>query len=106
MIELAESMRKRAAELDLTHGQVARRAGLSERRFGNYVTGHRTPDLTTLIRIAEVLETTPDTLLGVGSPKKQTERDRLIEQIASAAKTLSKSELELLAKQAKALAKS
>ncbi len=57
------------------------------------------------MRIAEVLETTPDELLGVGRSKKATERDRLVEQLTSAARTLSKPELELIVTQVTALTK-
>jgi len=34
----------RARELGLSNAEVARRAGLSERRFGNYATDIREPD--------------------------------------------------------------
>jgi transcriptional regulator with XRE-family HTH domain len=50
--------------------EVARRAGLSERRYGNYVSGRREPDLATLVRIASVLAMTPNDLLGSQALKK------------------------------------
>lgn len=78
---------------------MARRAGLLERRYGNYVAGVREPDLATFVRITEVLETTPDALLGVGKPRKMTDKDRLIDQLTSAAKTLTKAELDMLVRQ-------
>lgn len=59
----ASNLRKRAEELGISHAEVARRAGLSETRYGNYVSGRREPDLATLVRIATVLGTTPDGLL-------------------------------------------
>ncbi|MCO5158490.1 MAG: helix-turn-helix transcriptional regulator [Aquamicrobium sp.] len=59
----ASNLRKRAEELGISHAEVARRAGLSETRYGNYVSGRREPDLATLVRIASVLATTPDILL-------------------------------------------
>lgn len=59
----AANLRKRAEELGISNAEVARRAGLSERRYGNYVSGRREPDLATLIRIASVLATTPNELL-------------------------------------------
>lgn len=59
----ATNLRKRAEELGLSNAEVARRAGLSERRYGNYVSGRREPDLATLVRIASVLGTTPNELL-------------------------------------------
>lgn len=59
----AANLRRRAEELGISNAEVARRAGLSERRYGNYVSGRREPDLTTLVKIASVLATTPDDLL-------------------------------------------
>jgi hypothetical protein len=44
----------------------SRRAGFSERRFGNYATGVREPDLTRLLKIVSVLGTTANELVGVG----------------------------------------
>lgn len=62
----ATNLRTRAEELGLSNAEVARRAGLSERRYGNYVSGRREPDLATLVRIAQVLDSTPDQLLSFG----------------------------------------
>lgn len=61
---LAKNLRARAANLGMTLADVARRSGVSERRFGNYVAGTRNPDLDTLLRIARALQTTPNDLLG------------------------------------------
>ena len=58
-------IRERAKTLDLPLAEVARRAGLSERRFGHYASGRSEPNLPTLVRIAEALDTTPDQLLGL-----------------------------------------
>ena len=67
----AANLRKRAEELGISNAEVARRAGLSERRYGNYVSGRREPDLATLVRIAFVLATTPNDLLGSQVLKKE-----------------------------------
>lgn len=63
METFAANLRKRAAELGISNAEAARRIGLSERRYGNYVSGRREPDLATLVRIASVLDTSPNTLL-------------------------------------------
>lgn len=63
MEPFAANLKKRAEELGISNAEVARRAGLSERRYGNYVSGRREPDLATLVRIASVLATTPSELL-------------------------------------------
>lgn len=60
----ADNLKNRAVELGISSAEAARRAGLSERRYGNYVSGRREPDLATLLKIAEVLESSPNILLG------------------------------------------
>ncbi|WP_273786269.1 helix-turn-helix domain-containing protein [Brucella intermedia] len=67
----AANLKKRAHELGISNAEVARRTGLSERRYGNYVSGRREPDLATLVRIASVLETTPNDLLQDTGSKKE-----------------------------------
>jgi transcriptional regulator with XRE-family HTH domain len=63
MEPLAKRLRERARELGLSDAEVGRRAGLSERRYGNYTRGVREPDLATLVRICAVLDLTPNELL-------------------------------------------
>lgn len=79
----ATNLRRRAEELGLSNAEVARRAGLSERRYGNYVSGRREPDLATLVRIAFVLATSPNDLLI--SESASAGSDVLIRQRAIAA---------------------
>ncbi|MCB7129546.1 MAG: helix-turn-helix transcriptional regulator, partial [Candidatus Brocadiales bacterium] len=64
MQNFGKKLRERARQLNLADAEVARRAGLSERRYGHYVTGRNEPNLETLVRICTVLETTPNDLLG------------------------------------------
>ncbi len=59
----ARRIRERARELGLSDAEVARRAGLSERRYSYYATGEREPSLPTLVRICGVLATTPNEVL-------------------------------------------
>lgn len=94
----------RAKELGLSQAEVARRAGLSERRFGNYVTDIREPDLHTLTILAKVLVTSVDKLLGLSEPKDPSERDQSIAQIAAAVGQLSDSDLEVISVQLRAVA--
>ncbi|MFK0692469.1 helix-turn-helix domain-containing protein [Mesorhizobium sp. IMUNJ 23033] len=79
----ATNLRRRAEELGLSNAEVARRAGLSERRYGNYVSGRREPDLSTLVRIASVLATTPNALLMARGAELSP--DELVRQRATAA---------------------
>ena len=79
----ASNLGKRAEQLGISHAEVARRAGLSETRYGNYVSGRREPDLATLVRIASVLATTPTDLLT--TLLKESPPDELIRQRTVAA---------------------
>ena len=76
MEEFARNLRARSQELGLSAAEVARRAGLNERRYGHYATGAREPNLETLLKISEVLGTTPNALLGidVGDSDKKREK--------------------------------
>jgi transcriptional regulator with XRE-family HTH domain len=58
--------------------------GLSERRYAHYVTGTREPDLATLVRIATILETTPNDLLGVGPEPNRSKRTLLRDRLPAA----------------------
>jgi transcriptional regulator with XRE-family HTH domain len=98
MESFAQRIRERARELGLSDAEVARRAGLSERRYGYYATGEREPNLATLVRICEVLVATPnDLLLPGGKPPPQSERDQAVARISTATDNLNLAELELAA---------
>lgn len=62
---LGDRMRSRARELGIADAEVARRAGLTQTRYANYVADRHEPDLQTLVRICVALEVTSDELLGV-----------------------------------------
>lgn len=103
---LGEQLRQRAQELELSDAEVARRAGLTPRRYGHYVTGHREPDLQTLARICKVLNTTPNQLLGFGegkTAKRRGERDKLVERLLAAASVLDERRLKLAIRQVEAI---
>jgi transcriptional regulator with XRE-family HTH domain len=99
-----ERLRERAAELGISNAEVARRSGLTERRYSNYVAGIREPDLVTLVRIAGALQTTPNVLLGVGEKSKSTVRSLLVDRINSALENVNDDHLEVIALQIEALA--
>lgn len=99
-----ERLRQRAADLGISNAQAARRVGILERRYANYVTGEREPDLDLLTKIAKVLETTPNQLLGFGETQDKGKRAKLIARLNSAARMLPDGELELVAVQLDALA--
>ncbi|MDR3437505.1 helix-turn-helix transcriptional regulator [Telmatospirillum sp.] len=62
---LGERLRQRARELGLTDTEVARRLGLSQARYANYVNDKREPDFRTFIDICRILSTSPDRLFGL-----------------------------------------
>lgn len=98
MESFAANLKKRAHELGLSNAEVARRAGLTERRYGNYITGRREPDLAMLVRIANVLESTPNALLDFDKEAAPDTLDDLLKaKIASAANALKDVDLEVMA---------
>ena len=64
MEEYGERLRARARVLGITDTEVARRLGLAQSRYANYVNGNREPDLATFARICRVLATIPDEIMG------------------------------------------
>jgi transcriptional regulator with XRE-family HTH domain len=99
----ATNLRKRAEELGISNAEVARRAGLSERRYGNYVSGRREPDLATLVRIATVLATTPNQLL-IGEISVESPDELVRQRTVAALTALRTDDLERVAIMVEALA--
>ena len=96
MTSFARKVRERCKELDLAHAEVARRSGLTERRFGHYVAGTREPDLATLLKICATLETSPNALLGVEETTKKDRDNSDREAIVAGLALLTPSNLRLL----------
>jgi transcriptional regulator with XRE-family HTH domain len=105
METLSRNLRRRAKELGLSDAEVARRAGLSERRYGHYVAGTREPDFATFLRICEVLAVTPnELLLSERSPDQSSPRELAVMQVVSAMSTMDETRLALAAKVVRTLA--
>lgn len=105
MVLFASNLRRRAEELGISNAEVARRVGLSERRYAHYVSGKREPDLVTLVRIAEVLGTTPNWLLGIeGGDVISTATSILQDRLQVAANAMNDQVLEIIVTQAEAVA--
>ena len=64
MRDIGERLQARARELGMSDTEVARRLGLAQGRYSNYVNGTREPDLATFARICRELSLTPNELLG------------------------------------------
>jgi len=99
METLSRNLRRRAKELDLSDAEVARRAGLSERRYGHYVAGTREPDFATFMRICEVLAVTPnDLLFPTRTAERLTPREIANMQVISAMSMMDEGRLSLAVK--------
>lgn len=100
----AKRLRERANQMGISNSEAARRAGLEERRYGHYIAGRREPDLMTLTKIAEVLQTTPNWLLGVSEPfSGDAKKAALVERFRNAASVMDTGQLELCVIQAEAI---
>lgn len=105
MENFSSNLKKRAEQLGISNAEVARRVGLSERRYGNYISGTREPDLATLVKISSVLAASLDELLvsdseGTAKSNKRNLQDR----ISSAVEALGEDDLMRLAVMVDALA--
>ncbi|UJW77649.1 helix-turn-helix domain-containing protein [Rhizobium sp. SL42] len=104
MEPFATNLRQRAAQLGISNAEAARRAGLSERRYGNYVSGQREPDLATLVKIAGVLATSVNNLLSAPTETLvSTQKDLLHERVIAGMRVLDRDDLERVAIMVEAL---
>jgi transcriptional regulator with XRE-family HTH domain len=105
MEPFATNLRRRAERLGISNAEVARRAGLSDRRYGNYISGRREPDLSTLVRIANVLGTSVDELIGMNLDEQvRTSEELFQERIVAAVQALRSDDLQRVAIMIEALA--
>lgn len=103
---IGERLRARARALGLTDSEVARRLGLSQGRYSNYVNEVVEPDLSTLVRIARTLGVTSDELLGMAPAAAEDEGQVLRTRIELAAEAMDHAALEIAATMFEATAKS
>jgi transcriptional regulator with XRE-family HTH domain len=90
MSPFCKQLRARGQQLELSDAAIARRLGISQSRYTNYVNGHREPDFAMLARICLVLNTTPNELLGFEDPGIENQAEnRYLQRIAAAAQALS-----------------
>lgn len=104
METFAKNLKRRAEELDLSNAEVARRVGLSERRYAHYVSGRNEPDLALLLKIASVLQSTPNDLLGLADgADPSNERETLLDRLQSVASAMTDDDLRTAITQAEAV---
>ncbi len=106
MDDFGGRLRACVQEIGLTDTEVARRLGISQQRFANYVAGRHRPDYDTLIRICRVLGTRPDRLLGFEETESAADTDdaRLYRRVCAAARSMGKLAMEHAAVMMDALA--
>ena len=98
MSPFCKQLRARGRQLELSDAAIARRLGISQSRYTNYVNGHREPDFAMLARICRVLHTTPNELLGFqASSASSQEGARYLQRVAAAAQALSPENLRMAA---------
>jgi transcriptional regulator with XRE-family HTH domain len=102
---LGNNLQKRARELGLSDAEVARRLGLGQSRYANYVSGTREPDFATFTRICQVLQITPDQLLEFCNwPQVGSESETLIQRLQAVLKVLNLTSLRTAVMMLEALA--
>lgn len=99
----AKNLRQRAQELGLANAEVARRVGLSERRYAHYVSGRNEPDLAMLLKIADVLQSTPNDLLVERNATANDKRAILVDRLTAAATVMTDDDLQAAVAQAEAV---
>ena len=104
MDAFCRSLRNRAEELGISNAEAARRSGLSERRYAQYVSGNQEPDLATLVWIAEALGVAHNQLLNLEEIPNAFPRDLLLQRAQSAASGVSDGVVKIVAAQMEALA--
>ena len=100
----AKRLREKAAQLGMSIAETARRCGIGERRFTYYAAGTREPDLRSLVRIADTLDTSTDVLLGRDVSPKKDERGKMLDRLMFAGRSLTDEQLRLAAVQIEAIA--
>ncbi len=68
-----ERLREARKAKKLSQVEVSRLLGVTQQAVGKWETGHSTPDPTTVARLAEILDTSADRLLGLHNPGRETE---------------------------------
>lgn len=100
-----EKLQRRARELGLSDAEVARRVGLGQSRYANYLAGTREPDFATLAKICRVLNLTPNILLEFDPwPDSASDERFLIQRILAALPALNRTSLRTTAKMVDVLA--
>lgn len=101
---VGQRLKERARALGWTDAEVARRLGMGQNRYANYVSDTREPDFATFVRICRVLGTRPDVVLGLVPEAASDEDDEMRRTLGALAQALSGNDLKTLVRVAEALA--
>ena len=64
-IQFSETLRTVRKSANLTQREMAQKIGVSRSSYTYSETGHVQPDITTLVKICQILEVSADSLLGL-----------------------------------------
>ncbi|WP_439601842.1 helix-turn-helix domain-containing protein [Devosia sp.] len=99
----ADNLRSRAAALGLANAEVARRAGIPERTYANYVLDRTEPPLETLVRISNVLRCSIDDLLYPPAASQISAKEALLRRLVAVGDALTEADVSVVIAQAEAL---
>ena len=72
MANIAKNIRRLRTAQNMTQDQLAERLHVTRQTVSNYETGKSQPDIDTIVRLAEALQTDPNTLLyGIPTPPER-----------------------------------
>ena len=108
---LGVAARAARTRLELTQAQVAERVGIAAMVYSRLERGLMLPSVPTLLKLSQVLETTPDVLMGFSSGSKpaprstraQREQDEALRHLLSMGRKLDAEKLQALITMARAL---
>jgi transcriptional regulator with XRE-family HTH domain len=83
--------------LGISDSEVARRVGIAQPRYANYVNDANEPDLATLVRICRVLGTSPDVVLGFAEAARGELEEVLVARVAAVAAAIDLPRLKIAA---------
>ena len=84
MANIAKNIRRLRTAQNMTQDQLAERLHVTRQTVSNYETGKSQPDIDTIVRLAEALQTDPNTLL-YGIPKPPNRKREYIHMAIAAA---------------------
>mgnify|MGYP001771148584 FL=1 len=75
-IMFSERLKAARKSKKLSQAEISRRLGVTQQAVGKWETGRSTPDPGTVARLAEILDTTADALLGLHQPEFTDRKER------------------------------